>query len=188
MEERFQKVERFVKEEKRKEEGNLFIAVIVGVLLILICYIFITEFKLNTNQMIIFIILVVAFYIIILSFLFEHRLIREIINTITNTIEAPSEKEVIRRVDRPVIYEVPKPIIREVIRPIDRPVIIKGDKLNIPKYDYAGSLLTRIYHKRSCRLGKSIKKKYKIFNNDPKYFAKNGFSPCKVCILKKKKV
>jgi len=196
MEERFEKVERFVKEEKRKEEGNIFIAIIVGVLLTVICVIFITSFGLDTNQTIIFILLIVAFYIITLSFLFEHRLIREIINTITRTVEKPSEevpnkvpnKEVVKRFDRPVFYELEKPIIRDVIRIVERPVFVKGERLNIPRYDYIGSSETKNYHKKSCRFGKLIKKKYKVLNNDPKYFVRNGFSPCKVCILKKKKV
>jgi len=188
MEERFEKSERLVKEGGRKEEGNLFIAVIVGVLLTIISIIFITGFGLDTNQIIIFILLVIAFYIITLSFLFEHRWIREIINTITRTIEKPVEKEVIKRVDRPIFYELEKPIIRDVIKTVDRPVIQKREKLNIPKYDYIGSNQTMNFHKKPCRLGKLIKKKYKVQGNDAKYFIKNGFSPCKVCILKEKKV
>ncbi|MCX6164242.1 MAG: hypothetical protein NTU73_05180, partial [Ignavibacteriae bacterium] len=64
--------------------------------------------------------------------------------------------------DRPVIYEVPRPIIRDVIKPVDRLVVLKRDKLNIPKYDYLGSNQTMHFHKKNCRLGKLIKKKYKI--------------------------
>ncbi len=190
MEERFEKVERIVRDEN-KEEGNLFIAIIVGILLIAISIIFITGFGLNTNQTLIFILLVVAFYIITLSFLFEHKLIREIINTVTKTVDSPEkqvEKEVIKKIDRPVFYEVQKPIIRDVIKPVDRMVVMKGKKLNIPKYNYVGSSETMNYHKKSCRLGKLIKRKYKVLNNDSGYFIKKGYSPCMVCILKKKKV
>jgi len=197
MEERIEKVERFVNEKMVREEGNFFIAIIVGVLLLIIALILIFGFDLTTNQTIVFIVFIIVFYIVVLSFLFEHKLIREIINNITRTEENPVylksqnkeiTKEIIKRVDKPVIYEVEKPIIRNVITPIDRMVFMKREKLNIPRYDYIGSSETKNYHKKSCRLGKLIKKKYKLLNNDPKFFIKRGFSPCKVCILKEKKV
>ena len=188
MEEGVDRVERLVKGKEMKEEGNMFIAIIVGVLLFFICLIVIFGFGLNTTQITVFILLIIAFYIIVLSFLFEKRWVKEIINTITRVEEKFIEKEVIKNVDRPVIHEVEKPIIRDVIKPVDRLVVLKRDKLNIPKYDYVGSNQTMNFHKKTCRLGKLIKKKYKILNNDPKYFIKNGYSPCKVCILKEKKV
>ena len=171
MEERHDKTERLVKGEE-KEEGNSIIAVIVGVLLFFIGLILIYGFGLNNVQIAVFIIIIIAFYIIVLSFLFEKRWIREIINTITQV----EEREVIRNVDRPVIYEVERPIIRDVIKPVDRLVVLKRNRLNIPKYDYVGSNQTMNFHKKTCRLGKLIKKKYKILNNDPKYFIKKGYS------------
>lgn len=187
MGENIHRVERLVKG-KEKEEGNAVIAVIVGILLFFISLIIIFGFGLNIIQIVVFILLIIAFYIIVLSFLFEKRWIKEIINTIIQVEEKYIEKEVIKKVDRPVIYEVEKPIIRDVIKPIDRLVIIKRDKLNIPKYKYIGSSQTKNYHKKTCRFGKLIKKKYKVLNNEPKYFITKGYSPCKVCILKEKKV
>jgi hypothetical protein len=187
MEESVHRTERLVKGEK-KEEGNTIIAVIVGVLLFLVLMIILFGFDLTLTLKIIFVIIIIAFYIIVLSFLFEKRWIKEIIDTITQVDERVVEKEVIKKVDRPVIYEVPRPIIHDVIKPVDRLVVMKREKLNIPKYDYVGSNQTMNFHKNNCRLSKLIKKKYKILNNDYKYFIKNGYSPCKVCILKEKKV
>lgn len=176
-------------EKRVKEEGNAIIAVIVGFLLTFIAIIIIFGFNFGTNQIVIFILLIIAFYAIVLSFLFESKLVREIKHIITKTNERPPvEKETVKIVRKPIVYEMEKPVIREVMQIVDRPVFIKKEKLNIPKYDYLGSIETKNYHKKSCRLGKLIKKKYKILNNDPKYFIKRGFSPCKVCILKEKKV
>ena len=85
--------------------------------------------------------------------------------------EVPVEKEVIKEV----------PIEKKVY--VDRPVYIqeKREPLNIPKYDYVGSSETKTYHKRSCRLGKLIKKKYKISNNSESYFRSRGFKRCAAC-------
>jgi hypothetical protein len=188
MTDRIDKIEQFVNEKRVKEEGNGFIALIVAVLLIIITFVLVYGFRLNTRQIIIFVLLIIAFYIVVLSFLFEHKLIREIINTITRTVEKNIEKETIKNVDRPIFYEIEKPIIHDVIRTVDRPIIIKREKLNIPKYDYIGSSQTMTYHKKSCRLGKLIKRKYAINDSDSKYFIKNRYKPCKVCILKQKKI
>lgn len=61
-------------------------------------------------------------------------------------------------------------------------------KLDIPRYDYVASSETKTYHKKSCRLGKLIKKKYKVLNNDPNYFTRNGYKSCKICIRHLRKV
>ena len=89
--------------------------------------------------------------------------------------------------DRPIYKEVivEKPVYRDVVRPV---YTSSKAKLNIPKYQFVGSKQTRKFHKRTCRLGKLIKKKYKISNNSQAHFRNMKFKACKVCILKKKKV
>ena len=184
-------VESHFKENHVREEGNILIAVIVTILLFFISMIVVFGLGLNTTQVIIFVILIVVFYIIVLSFLFEHRLVKEIANTFVRTVGIENTnvntRTIIKTVDRPVIYEVEKPIIRDVIRTVDRPVFIKGNRLNIPKYDFIGSSETMTYHKKSCRLSRLIKKKYSVNGNDPRWFIKNKYQPCKVCILKERK-
>jgi hypothetical protein len=189
-----ERVESLVREKRVREEGNGLIAVIVGVLLFLISLILIFGLSLSTTQIIVFILIILGFYIIVLSFLFEYKLMKEILSTIIKTEEKPVYKEVRIPINQgvrvPVIYEVEKPIIRDVIRTVDRPVLIKErrKKLNIPKYEYLGSVETRTFHKRSCRLSKLIKRKYKLSSNDPQFFIKKRFVPCKVCIRRLKKV
>jgi hypothetical protein len=193
MAEEVKQTDSLVKDKRIREEGNGLIAIIVGILLLIISLIIVFGLNLSTTQIIVFILIILAFYIIVLSFLFEPRLMREIINTITRTVEKPVYKEIRVPINQgkriPVIYEVEKPIIRDVIRTVDRPVLIKEErkKLNIPKYDFLGSSETRTFHRRSCRFSKLIKRKYKISNNDPQFFIKKRFAPCKVCIKRLKK-
>ena len=184
----FQKIEQFgplLKKETYREEGNGFIAIIVGLLLILILFVLIFGFKLNLIQTFISIVFIISFYIIILSFLLEKKQMKSIINMIIKTIEKPS---II--IEKPVVREVVKEIEKPVIKEVEKPIYIEKPrkKLNIPRYDYVASTETVTYHKSSCRLGKLIKRKYKLFSNDPNFFKKKNFTPCKVCIQKLVKV
>jgi len=85
---------------------------------------------------------------------------------------------------------VEKPVVEQVMHETEKTIYVTNPakKLNIPKYDYAASSEAKVYHKRACRLGKLIKKKYKILNNDPKFFIKNKYKPCKICILHTRKI
>ncbi len=146
-------------------------------------------FVLRAIQRVILWTVLVVIYAIILFFLLEPSKIREIERKETKTIE----KEVLREIEKPVIKEVvkevEKPVLKEVVREVEKPVYyqVKGPKLNIPKYDYVGSSLTHIYHKRDCRISKSIKKKYKEYNNDINFFKSKNYNPCKICITRQVK-
>lgn len=124
----------------------------------------------------------VLLYAIALIFLFEPFKIREINHTIVRTVEKPVVEKVF--VDRPVIREVvvEKPVYRDVVRNV---YVSHKSSVKIPKYNYLGSLQTKRYHARSCRLGKLIKRKYKISNNSKSFFVKKKFKACKICIKKK---
>ncbi|MBR9704616.1 hypothetical protein GOV12_04335 [Candidatus Pacearchaeota archaeon] len=188
MAEGVKKVESYTKERRVREEGNKLIAVIVGVLLLIISIIIIFGLNLNTGQIIVFILIILGFYVIVISFLFERKLIKEIYNSITNTVDRPVVmiKEINKGKRINVIHEVPKPIIHRVITPVDRPVIIKGKP--VPRYEYSGSTETKTFHKNTCRFSRLIKRKYKIYSNNSGFFIKKRFRPCKVCIIKSKKV
>jgi hypothetical protein len=134
--------------------------------------------------------MLVVTYAIILFFLLEpsklKRIERKETRTIERSVEVPVVKEVLKEVSvmKEVVREVP------VVKEIEKPVYyaVKGPKLNIPKYDYVASSLTQIYHKTSCRLGKSIKKRCKEHSNDVGVFRRKGYKPCKSCITKQVKV
>lgn len=171
-------------------------------------------FKMDVISSMVLAFVLVVIYAIFLFFLLEPKLLKEIHQPIVQTIDKPVYQEVIRtvEVEKPVIQEVvrtvevEKPV--EVIRTVEKPVYQevekkvpvyfdrvvrkyitrKPKKLNIPHYDFVGSSLTMKYHKTSCRLGKSIKKKYKLHDNHESFFKKKKYSPCQVCILKTTKV
>lgn len=155
----------------------------------------------NMERVILWTILCIT-YAIILYFLLEPGILKEVnkkqIKTVNRDIikEVPVVKEVM--VDREVIKEVPvdrevvKEVIKEIRVPYEKkvfiPTMIPRKKLDIPKYDYVASSSTKTFHNNNCRLSKSIKRKYKEYNNDSSYFRRRGYSACKVCILKQKKV
>ena len=71
--------EESIKEIKIKEDGNLFIAIIVLILLISIGIVSYIAFEFTGLVLGFFILLLVAFYIIVLSFLLEPKMIKEIV-------------------------------------------------------------------------------------------------------------
>ncbi|MEK6890437.1 MAG: hypothetical protein AABX35_04590 [Nanoarchaeota archaeon] len=144
--------------------------------------------------------------LVFLLVLLEPQSYREITQKIVETVETPVYREVY--VDRPVVTEVPvyrkiyfdKPIIKEVpvIKEVIRKVMVpeyrevikkvyverKKKKLNIPKYKFLGSTETKVYHLRSCRFSRLIKRKYKVSNNGKKFFTSKKFKACKICLAK----
>lgn len=148
-------------------------------------------------------------YAIILYFLLEPKVIKEINKKETRTIskeivkeiptvkevvkEVPITKEIVKEVYKPVpvVQEVVKEVVREVKVPVVKevkvPVVVPRPKLDIPKYDFVASMLTKTYHKSNCRLSKSIKRKYKEYSNDEWDFKRKKYSPCKVCVTKEAK-
>ena len=162
-----QELEPIISEKRVREEGNVFVAVIVAILLVVMGLLFIFGFEFTSSQLIFFLALIVAFYIIVLSFLFEPKKVVEVIKRMvrTETVERHRiiEKPVIRTIERPV----------EIEKPVKKP--------EKPKFKYIGSTQTKTYHKSSCRLGRLIKDKYKLESNDVDFFIKKKFKPGKAC-------
>jgi len=111
----------------------------------------------------------------------EKPVIREIIKEIEKPIQIPVENRTIQVVDRPIEIVREIPVIKRVIEYREKP---KAKKLNIPKYKFLGSTQTKRYHKRTCRLGKLIKKRFKLQSNSQKFFVKKRFKACKSCFKK----
>ena len=119
---------------------------------------------------------------------------------LTKTIKVIQQsRNQVKIVDRPVETIVEKIVEKPVVRFIERPqktriinrvrvVKQKSKSLNIPTYKFIGSNVTKVYHTHACRLGKLVKRKYKIHSNSKSFFKKKRFRPCKVCILKTKKI
>lgn len=195
-------------ETHKEQDKHYFVFTLVTILTIAITLIILLKFDFQGPNLYVILILLAVFYFSIAFLLLEPRFVKEIFHTVTQPaeeiiVERVVEKPVVKEVDRPIFIERP-PIIKtvekevQVVREVEKPVLkeierpvyfqIPKSKLDIPRYDFVGSSQTLIYHSRNCRLGKSIKKKYKISHNDPHYFTKHHFSPCQVCIQKIKKV
>lgn len=108
--------------------------------------------------------------------------------------EVPVEKEIIKEIEVPIektVY-IDRPVEKVVEVPSEPTIITvpQETKKRTPslKYSFVASEETRVYHTKNCRLGKLIKRKYKLVSDNEKDFIKAKFRPCKVCIKKTKKV
>lgn len=174
---------------ERKVQNDSRAAVIASIVfgLIIISGFLITIFNVEMSfwfTISVFLLFVLAFCAGIL-FLFQPIRVREINQTILKTVEKPIITEVPVVTEVPVIQEVvvEKPVYRDIVRNV---YVSKKADVKIPKYNYLGSVQTKTYHSRNCRLGKLIKRKYKISNNSKSFFIKKKFKACKMCIRKKK--
>lgn len=178
--------------EKRVWSLGNFLASVIVFLIIVFVFLFIT---ISLNLDLLFLTMIACFFIVIYSiilfFLLEPRVIRQINTTNVKTIQTEKPVIIERVVEKPiqVVHEVEKKIY-VTSDPIEKIVYKQAPKktLDIHKYEYLGSSETKTYHKRSCRLSKLIKQKYKVLNDSPSYFTRNHYKPCEVCILKRKKV
>lgn len=207
-------LEPVVQERRLWNLNNVLAAFIIGAILVIIEFVAMPYFGLTMLEGIMLGLALLVIYAVILFFLLEPRILREVKYTQVKTIEQPVVKEiekpvikeviktiekpvikevvkevpVVKTVEKPVIKYVERPVVKVVPKPIIRYVEKPRKKLEIPKYDYTGSTETKVYHTRYCRLGKLIKKKYALHANTQAFFKKRKFRPCEVCILKTKKV
>lgn len=50
------------------------------------------------------------------------------------------------------------------------------------EYQYVASTKGNIYHTPKCKLAKAINKKFRAYNNNPEFFEKRKYKPCKLCV------
>jgi hypothetical protein len=151
--------------------GNIALSVVVGVLLIVIAITSILFFQFNLVETSVLLAVCLIMYGILLGALF-FRAPRHII------IEKPIIKEKIKEVTTPVIIEKqnpPAPVVQPA-RPSTKKKIIKDL--------FVGSTETKTFHKMACRLGRLIKRKYRITGNTQLFFKLKNFKACKVCLKK----
>jgi hypothetical protein len=125
-------------------------------------------------------------YAILAFFIFDSRIIHETEHNYLREVEKPVEvvKRYFQTIDNPIIQVVEKLVYRQVPVEVEKKIYVDRPrkKLNIPRYNFVGSSETKRFHSRNCRLGKLIKKKYKISNNSKEFFKHRGFKGCKMCI------
>jgi hypothetical protein len=148
-----------------KHEGNGLIALIVAILLILISLLLILGFELEGSGLWWSVGIMIAFYIVVLSFLFEPKVIKKDVKTIVKTIERP--------VRVPFVIK---------LKEIKTPIFIEPTKKK--EFNFVASSETKTYHTNDCRFGKLIKKDYKLMDDEEIYFKRLKYSPCKNCIKK----
>lgn len=183
-------LEPIIKEKRLWNMNYVLTAFILGFVVVTIQAVAMNLFTLDPVGAWVLAFVLLLIYAISLYFLLEPKLLKEVTQPVVKTekfverVDRPVE--IVKTIDRPVIerVEVEKPVYLEKKVYIER----KRKKLNIPKYKYVGSNLTKVYHLKTCRLAKSIKNKYKVHNNSPRFFKSRKYRPCAVCVLRIKKV
>jgi len=191
-----------VKQRRLWNMNYVLASLIVGFILIIVQVLGMILFSLGATGSWILAFILLLTYACVLYFLLEPALLKEVTQPILKTettikhvevpkpVEVAKPVEIIKTIEKPieVIKTVEKPVYIERKVYVDRPVTIKSKKLNIPKYKFVGSTLTKTYHLKTCRLAKSIKAKYRLNTNSTAIFRNKKYQPCKVCVLKVKKV
>lgn len=153
--------------------NNFFLSFIIGVFIIISFFITINFFPLSLTNVLILFVFIIVLYSIILFFLLEPKKLKE--------VNQPVEIIKNKIIKEPVTQTVYKQIPYEV----EKRIYITNPRHNKEKLNFYGSIKSGTYHKGSCRLSKLIKNDYKIGNNYEKYFIKNKYKPCKICIQNK---
>jgi uncharacterized membrane protein len=159
-----------VREYKVWNENNGIISILLAVTIICAIVVLLLLVNLEFAQKVIIFWIGLLVYFIVLLIILRPLKVREV------------RKNIVMSNDKPLIEQSIKPVVEEVL--VESP----KKKLDIPHYEYIGSMQTRTYHLRNCRLGKLVKKKYQLSNNSLEFFKKRKFRPCKICILKRRKI
>ncbi|MFA5856629.1 MAG: hypothetical protein WC867_04675 [Candidatus Pacearchaeota archaeon] len=186
-------LEPYITEKRIWNQNHIFLSLIISFIFIFMFFIILYVFKLELTTAILTAALFIVSYAIILFFLLEPKILKEINHPIIKTIKEPGlstqfiiEKPIYKIIEKdPVIIEKPVQLMHETEKRIYITNPIEKKK---KEYNFIGSSLTFIYHNKDCRLGKSIKDRYKISNDLESFFKSNKYRPCKVCITKEKKV
>ena len=158
---------------------NVLLTFLIGVGVILFVIGSIASFELEQYDAITLAVITVFCYAGIILILLKPKIVEEkpVKEKIITKIK---EIEKIKKVEVPVIKKVEKivekPIIKRIF--IER---AKKKKPSVPRPNYVGSSQTEVYHKKSCKFSKLIKKKYKVSEDNRKYFSLRGYKPCKSC-------
>jgi len=178
------------------ENEKIIVAILTGALTVLLAVLIALIFNFNLVENIVLFWIFTTLYAIFAILITGSKIVPRL-------VEKPVYVEKI--VEKPVYIDKPFPIIQEVVKEIplqvpienktveiiEKPIYMektikpRTKKLEIPHYKFIGSNQTRRYHTRFCRLGKLIKKKYKIHSNSQAFFRKKKYKPCKVCIKRR---
>lgn len=160
--------------------NNLFFAFAIGILVIISFVLLLFFLKLSFTNSIISASILIIFYAIVLFFLLEPRILREIKQPIIKTLN----NEVV--VEKPIYKQIPYEVEKTIY--VTNPIKEEKPKLNSKqriKFKFISSIKSGTYHESSCRLSRLIKQKYKIGKNSIDYFKNHNYKPCKICIKNK---
>ena len=183
-----------------KQTKKIMLAIIVGMMTIVLAILMSISFQFNLVQNLVMSWLLTTAFAMYAFFTVEPIIrvnpVRTIDRPVVQQVLVPVDREVIREIQVPmenrIIEVVDRPVVHETIREVPVEVIVRKNvikyverkhrKLNIPHFNFIGSVQTRTYHKRTCKFSKMLKKKYKLHSNTKAFFKKKHYHACKTCL------
>jgi hypothetical protein len=117
----------------------------------------------------------IIFYVGILFFLLERRIVREITHHEIHRYEQPVYQEVVKEVEKPIYREVP--VVKEIVKEVEKPVIVQAPVKR--SKEFVGSTQTMTFHHRTCKFSKLIKPHYRIEESKRVFLERKGFKRCR---------
>ncbi|MFH1359168.1 MAG: hypothetical protein ABIH37_04725 [archaeon] len=191
--EEIQYLEPEITETKIWNQRNVFIAIFIGLALVIVSTLSLIFFDLDGLEGLVLFLIVIIIYAIVLFFLLEPKHLKQIkqpiLKVVSRVVKEPGETvykqvpyEVEKRIYVTPVKETGKTVYKQVPYETEKRIYITPVVKPEKKYKFYGSNKSLTYHKGTCRLGRLIKDSYKVGKNDDKFFKKNKYKPCKVCI------
>jgi|GEM_PF-3413381 len=159
-----------ISEQKMISITTIMIALFTGVLFVCFLFLALLRFNLSLIASLTLACGLAGAYVVILPGLLTATRVREIRTHGITTIEKPIVRDVVHVVEK----RVPQQLVE-----LRAPVLQTAPRV---RFSFIGSIETKRFHKRGCRLSRLIKAKYKILRNSPAYFQTKRFKRCKVCL------
>lgn len=169
MEEGVKYLEPIITERQLWNLHNLLYAIIIATISIMIFIVVLFLTNIDLVWALILLISIVVIDAIILFFLLEPHVLREVTQEIIKTQEKTIET----------------PIYRQIPIETEKRIYILSEKPPKEQFNFYASSNSRTYHKSSCRLSRLIKDEYRVGKNSIEYFKKQKYKPCKICIQHK---
>ena len=118
-----QQLDPIIQERRLWNLNNVLIAFVIGAILVTIEFVAVPILELQPTSGIILALVLLVIYAVILFFLLEPKVLREVKYTNIRTVETPVVREV--PVDREVIRTVEKPVYKEVIKTVQSAPVIR---------------------------------------------------------------
>ncbi len=166
-----------VREWKYRGKKNFYLALVAGLMILALAILILQTYNPSYEQRVMLGAGLIIFYVGILFFLLERRIVREITHHEIHRYEQPVYQEVVKEVEKPIYREVP--VVKEIVKEVEKPVIVQAPVKR--SKEFVGSTQTMTFHHRTCKFSKLIEPHYRIEESKREFLERKGFKRCRYC-------